>query len=298
MRKLGYEKRKNRMGLVFIAPWVLGMALLFILPLAQLLLYSFTRRVYFDEPLNLTGFEQYARLFTKDAYSLRLLIDSIVGIANPGVLLQTVYITILSLFIAYILKNKFFGRTAARALFFLPVIVTSGIVIKILSGDIMASMMMSGEKASIMIRSIDLTQFMIRSGLPLSVSDLLSNLIDNIFNLTWRSGVQILLLLAGLQTVPPNLYEAASIDGATGWETFWFVTFPMVSPVLLVTAVYTLIEGFSDYNNEFQQSIISYARAQDFSYSAALSWVYFIVSLILVGALLLMTRKRMVYLAD
>ncbi|MFQ8952152.1 MAG: ABC transporter permease subunit, partial [Oscillospiraceae bacterium] len=83
-------------------------------------------------------------------------------------------------------------------------------------------------------------------------------IINSMFDLTWQSGVQILLLLSAINNIPSSFYEAAVMDGATAWEKFWKITFPTVTPTLLVSVIYTVIDGFTDYDNKVMQLLRSY----------------------------------------
>lgn len=297
MRKpLSYERKKQLIGYVFVAPWILGGAYFFLLPLIQSVIYSLCEVEIKAGGMSLqwAGFSYYYRAFAVDPEAMPLLMKSL-----SGILVQTVYVAILSMFVAIILNQKFAGRSLARAIFFLPVIVTSGIVISIIRGDSSASTLFAGGQSSTMVKSFELTSLLYDIGFPTQVTDFLTKLVDQVLNITWVSGVQILILLAGLQTIPSHLYEAAKMDGATGWESFWFITFPMISPMLLLTTVYSIIDGLSDYANAYQEKIIQYANQYlNYSYGSALSTIYFICTSALVGAIFLITRKRIFYMAD
>ena len=130
-------------------------------------------------------------------------------------------IVIFSLVIGVILNNKFFGRTFARAVFFLPVIVTSGVVISIIQGDAMSSVVLSGSKGGSMVQAFGLTNFMYSLNLPVDIINFISKFTNQMFNFAWKSGVQILLFIGALQTISHDLYEASSIEGATAWDDFW-----------------------------------------------------------------------------
>ena len=96
--------------------------------------------------------------------------------------------------------------------------------------------------------------------------------------------MQILLFMSGVQAIPPQLYESASVDGASEWEKFWKITLPMISPVILMNLVYTIVAFFTDATNPvidyiYKQSFTN----QQFGYGAAMSWVYFAFALLLCG---------------
>ena len=94
----------------------------------------------------------------------------------------------------------------------------------------------------------------------------------------------MLIFLAGLQSISPAIYESCSIDGASSWETFWKITFPMISPMILVNAVYTVIDSFTSADNNVMRYIDTiYEEGDGMVKSSAMSWIYFLIVLILLG---------------
>jgi ABC-type sugar transport system permease subunit len=120
--------------------------------------------------------------------------------------------------------------------------------------------------------------------------------VNKIFDLSWKTGVQILLFLAGLQSVPHTLYEVSSIEGATAWESFWKITFPMVSPIILVNIVYSVIDSFTDYGNEVMRMVAKTSSQMNFHYSATMVWIYFAMICVVVGATVAIISKRIFYI--
>ena len=111
------------------------------------------------------------------------------------------------------------------------------------------------------------------------------NLVNNIFNIINRSGVQMLIFLSGLQSISPAIYESCSIDGASGWETFWKITLPMVSPMILVNAIYTVIDSFTSSSNSVMSYISRvYQEANGNVLSSAMSWMYFLIVILIIAA--------------
>ena len=129
-----------------------------------------------------------------------------------------------------------------------------------------------------------------------SVVNLIVSTSNNIFELSWKSGIQILLFLAGLQVIPGSLYEAASIDGGTKWEMFWKITFPMISPIFMVNLIYTITDTFTTYGNKVMQLIMSTVQEKmKFEYSATLAWIYFLVIILIMGVTYLLVNRKVVY---
>ena len=200
-------------------------------------------------------------------------------------------IVIVSLAIAVVLNRKFFGRTAVRAIFFVPVIVASGIVISILNGDAMASTMMAGQKSSAMLQVSGLTDIMMQMGLPEKMITTVTGMANGIFDYLWKSGIQILLFLAALQTISPSLYEASALEGATGWDNFWKISMPMVSPMILLAFIYSIIDSFTDYDNQYMQKIKDFATSLNVEYSSTLSLLYFVVITLFIGLAYLIIKR-------
>ena len=110
--------------------------------------------------------------------------------------------------------------------------------------------------------------------------------INNIYSIVNRSGVQMLIFLAALQSISPAIYESCKIDGATAWETFWKITFPMISPMILVNAVYTIIDSFTTDSNQVMTYISGvYSRTGGMVLSSAMSWIYFLIVILIVAVI-------------
>jgi len=192
-----------------------------------------------------------------------------------------------SLFSATLLNQKFRGRTLARAIFFLPVILASN---AIASAEQAGLINLIGSGAYLDEMQADLSSYNITSivymlmdvGIPRSFVDYIVSAILGIYDIITSSGVQILIFLAALQAVPSSMYEVAKMEGATAYECFWKITFPMVSPLILTNIIYTIIDSFT--GSPVTTLIYSVAfETQNFGLSAAMSWIYtIIVALILV----------------
>ena len=159
--------------------------------------------------------------------------------------ITTPMILIFSLFIAVILNQEFKGRGFARAIFFLPVIIATGPVYNIISGDIASTGADSGAQFSTLFETdiVDqLLEFVGVMNISAQLSNIINSVVTNIFGLVWSSGIQILIFLAALQNIPVSAKEAASMEGATAWEYFWKITLPYVSPMILANFIYTVID--------------------------------------------------------
>ena len=275
-RMSGIARRRAWTGRLFVLPFTLGFLLLFLYPSLESLRYSFSNVSFAEGVFSVSwlGVDHYVFAFTRDSQFPVLLADTFKNMA-----LQVPVILLFSLFIAMILNQKFHGRMLARAVFFLPVIVTSGIIISLLNEDIFNQTIQTGNQQSTMIfQATGLQQMLISLRIPTTVITTLTEMVSTIFDMLWRSGVQILIFLAAMQGVPTQLYEAARIEGATGWESYWKITFPMISPLIFTCLVYTIIDTFTDYSNELMLTIQQMAFEQlRYAYACAMAWIFFVL---------------------
>lgn len=294
-RPLSYETKKRYYAYGFIALWLVGLVFYFFRPLIAMLRYTVSDIEFTETGYRLVsvGFREFDRALRTDNKFVQQLVGSI-----GTMLYQVPIILFFSLAVALLLNRPFRGRTVARAVFFIPVIVTSGAVLSVLSGS-----GTSGENSLLQTQTNNMfsvtgsSEILYELGLPQQVTELLVDTANDIFGLSWRSGVQILILLAALQTVAPQLYEAARVEGATGWDTFWKLTVPSISPMLLLCLVYSVIDSFVDNDNVLIRYIRSYMGQLDVEYSSTMVLLYSAVVFAIVGLVFLMTR-RLVFYAD
>lgn len=292
---MGIEKRRSIAGILFISPWIIGFLSLFLRPLISSFIYSVSKTTITTDGLKMdfTGFGGYVRAFLTDMYYVRYLFAQLGSMAyNVPVIIA------FSLLMAVIINGRFRGRTFVRSVFFLPVIAGSGIILSIMQGDAMSNSILSGTRSSMLFQTTGLKTILLDMGLGQDIVNFFMSIISGIFVLTWKSGLQILLFLAGLQTVSPSLYESARIEGATRWEIFWKITFPMISPMLVLNVTYTIIDSFTDFSNQVMQYIYSFAKMLDFSYSSVLAIIYFVVVIVVVGIVYAIINRYAVYTVD
>ena len=195
---------------------------------------------------------------------------------------MTPVILVLSLIVAMLLNGKFRGRAMFRAIFFMPVIIMSGPVISSLLGQYALDFSTNSRIV------YDLLSYM-----PSALAAPVEYVLNNLVKILWMSGVQILIFLAGLQSIGSEVYEAASIDGAGAWEKFWQITLPHISPMILICAVYTVIDT-ANYNEGGNINALINSQIFDanymYSYAAAMSWMYFVVIAAVLGLVLLIFK--------
>ena len=276
------QQRRARTGYLFIMPFIIGFVLFMARPMIQSLIMSFHNVVLNPgKGYNMTwvGFDNYHTAVAVDPYFNTRLTDEIGRMA-----VNTIATLVLSFVIAVILNQDFKGRTLCRAIFFLPVILSSGVLPGIEKQnefyDMMAGVAESVQGASGVNISGALQDLLSVSGVGSGVFDVIFQMIDAIYDIIMASGIQIIVFLTGLQAISPSLYEAADVEGCTAWESFWKITFPMVSPLLLVNAIYTIVDFFMKNDNRVMERIyeVMYKDVK-FGVASAMSWIYFGVAL-------------------
>ncbi len=302
-RKAALDAKKARSGWFFVLPFVLGFVLLYIPMLVTSIQFSFSeiKMLEVGYELEFVGIENYRDALFSDANFVRTLTESV-----KQLVLDVPAIVIFSLFMAIMLNQKMIGRAAFRAIFFVPVILTTGLIDQIDQSNIAMSMMSggidtgAGAESGELINSMDITNLLGNMVIGTELVDYVVGIVNNIFNIVNRSGVQMLIFLSGLQSISPAIYESCKIDGASGWETFWKVTFPMISPMILVNTIYTVIDSFTSKSNEVMKYIdqvytgqSNVLRPQELS--SAMSWIYFVIVLALVGLVSLIVSAFVFY---
>ena len=297
-RKLPYEKRKALYGYGFISLWLVGTVFFFLIPLIKSLWYSFNEVSIGTQKMvtEWVGLGKYEYVLNVDEHYTEYLKDMLVE-----TLWKTPLVLIFSLFIAVILNQKFKGRTLARAIFFLPVILATGPVYKIINGDMSSTGNTGAAQFSTMFSTDlvgELLQFLGIYGLSDNMSSMISTIADNIFGIVWSSGIQILIFLAALQNIPPSAKEAAQVEGATAWEYFWKITFPYVSPFILANLIFTVIDSFTSPTNTVMKRILAMKEDWKFGEASAMAWIYFLIVLGAIGLITVTVNKLIYYEVD
>lgn len=284
---LGLTGRRALWGCVFLTPWFVGMAVFALGPFIQSLVISFSEvNLFKGFSLEFVGPSHYREAFFVDARFVPLLLRTLADSVMDVPIILT-----FSLIAALLVNQRIRGLGFYRAVFFLPVVVVSGIVVELLLrqgvGDIMY-----GGLASIL--------FMLSRYLSDNTVMLIASFLSRILTSLWRSGVQIVLFLAGLQGIAGYYYEAARVDGATDWEVFWKVTLPMLTPIILVNIIYTIVDSFTDVLNEMLFFIKDIGFAGNFrlGYAAALGWIYFVVIFLIIAVIALSSRRWVFYAGE
>ena len=288
------DRRKARAGWIFVLPFVLGFILIYLPMVVDSIKYSF----YNIEVLRGGGFEiipvgwtHYRNALLDDPDFAQILVTGLLDM-----IFDIPMILIFSLFMAVLLNQKMVGRAAFRAIFFIPVILSTGLMESIEAQNIMGDYMDSAEgiddgsgssAASDLVSAMDIEALFSGMAVGQGLVEYVVVAINRIYDIVNRSGVQMLIFLAGLQSISPAIYESVQIDGASAWETFWKITFPMISPMILVNAVYTVIDSFTAENAvmTYINSIATEIPNMGSAISAAMSWIYFLMVIAILGVL-------------
>ena len=296
--------RKNRAGYLFIAPFLFGMLFIFLPALAESFKYSleFAAIKFNYVEQEYIGFENYVEAVTNDTDFLPMLYSAI-----RGTLVDLVVILFFSFFIANVLNQKFIGRGAARTIFFLPVLVATGIIagadVNNMATSFFSSSSNTGESISTAFSGnfspfFDLRSLLESANLNSTLTGVIIYAVDNTYSVVNSSGVQILIFISALQSIPSSLFEASKVEGATKWEEFWKITFPILTPMILVNIVYTIIDSFTNPKYEILQYILdnSFTHSRGIGYACAMSWMFFVIILLCLGIICGILSKRIQYL--
>ena len=246
-KKLSLLQKRALTGFAFITPWLIGFLWFYVKSLIQAVRFSLSKMEMLESggyTLKFTGLDNFKYALFQDPTYNQILATSI-----RDIIIDVPLIIFFSLFIAMICNGKFKGRTLVRAILFLPIIMNAGAINNAIE---MAREAVTGGVAAVsaeVASGVNVDYFMslfMDLGFPVALLDYITAAVGRIFDIVQASGVQIIIFIAALQSVPGALYEVAKIEGATGYETFWKVTFPMVSPLIITNVVYTIVDSFVD----------------------------------------------------
>ncbi|MBR4762082.1 MAG: sugar ABC transporter permease [Clostridia bacterium] len=282
----GIESLRRRYGYTFVAHWIVGLIVFFAVPLIYSIMYSFGSNEMSDSGfvIKFVGFKNYSDALFVDPDFLNNIRDSVVSMFY-----SLPMIVAISFILAVLLNQKYRGRTIMRIIFFLPVIIESSVVVRLLSDASINSPIFnfSTEGQGIM----DYDAILGNLSLPTQIIDFLTFFLKNAVSLTWSCGVQIILFLAGLQSIPESLYEVSKIEGANKWEEFWQITVPMLRHVLSLVIIYTMISKFTASDNIIVSNAIELMRNLNYNAASAMLWFYFVIVLAVIGLVLFLYNR-------
>lgn len=278
------KRRKAIIGLAFVSPWIVGFFVFTLYPMLYSLFLSFhqVKITPVGVKTKYIGFENFNYAFFSDPVFLEKILNYVMEM-----MLNVPIIIVFSLIIALLINQKIKFRGMFRTIFFLPVIITSGPVIN--------ELLSQGASSIPNIEQYGMFT-MIENSLSPIIAEPILYLFKQIIMVLWFSGVQILIFLAGLQKVDRSMYEAARIDGASAWESFWKVTLPVLMPLVIVNVIYTIVYVSTFALNEIIILIKNnmFSTITGFGYATAIAWIYFIIIMIVLAIWtgLLRMKKR------
>jgi ABC-type sugar transport system permease subunit len=281
-RKMKPSVREALNGYFFVAIWIIGFGIFTLAPLIETFRYSINQVTIQATGIDLVPLQwaNYTRALFTDPSFLELLIEYVIE-----TLVSVPIVIIFSLIIALFLNLDFKFKGLFRTIFFLPVVITSGPVIKELTAQGATSVPQIANSAVI-------AEFLFE--LPRYLRNPIEYLLTSFILILWFSGVQILIYLSGLQKIDESLYEAAAIDGASAWESFWKITLPSLAGTTVVNAVYTVIALSHFSENKVIQYIYgqTYAVQGGIGYASAMSFIYFLALILLLGIIFMLLNFR------
>ena len=298
------RKRNAITGYLFIAPFILGFLLFLFKPMLESLRMSFSEvtiaaatqkggKGFVMKTITTWKESNYYQAFFDDPNYKNQLVEALKNMA-----IQVPAIIIFSFFIALLLNQEFKGRGFVRAIFFLPVILSSGVLVGLeYNNALMASMKGAIEEAGSGINITATLETILRTtGFGGKILEPVFQIIEAVYDVALASGIQIVIFISALQTVSPSMYEAAKIEGCTAWESFWKITFPLVSSMILVNLVYTTIDFLMRTDNQVMTTITRKVTPEmEYGLSAAMAWSYFAIVAVVLGIVAAIISKKVYY---
>ncbi len=287
-------------GLLFISPWIVGFLAFYVRSFIMTIQFALSE-VNVNPGVGgyttrFLGLENFVYEFTKHPRFSQTLVTSL-----QDILIDVPLIVFFSLFMALLLNKKFTGRTLVRAIFFIPVIMNADAIVSAI--EMARSAMMGGVSATSAAISestsggVNIEYYLSlfkELALPDSLLDYVVGAIGRLNDIISASGVQIVIFIAALQSIPSSLYEVAKIEGATGYETFWKVTFPMVLPHIITNIVYTVVDSFT--NSQIVDMAYETAYTdQIWGLSSAMSLTTTVLICLILGIVCGLIQKRTFY---
>jgi len=266
------------MSYISISPWLIGFAVFFVFPLLFSIILSFLKWSFNGSTFVWLDNYKYALFEDKDFwYSL--------GVTLGYGVVSIPFTILFSFILALLINQKVKGIGFFRMVYFLPVVAASDVVVAKIGPEIFSKMVNV---------SVTLETFGIQ------VSQNVQNFISLFSTLItlglWRVGIQMLIFLAGLQSIDPQVYEAAEIDGASWWKSLWAITIPLLGPFTVINIVFTVIESFTNVftiarvlarGRSVTPFFMDYVYRLSFEeyklgYGSAVSWIFLFIVISLV----------------
>lgn len=296
-KKRSLSAKKSWLGFYFILPFIFGFLFFFLYPFIQSIVFSMSRLVINPDGYSLAfvRWENYRKALLVHPDFLRVFLTTI-----SNILADVPLIIFFSIFAALLLNQRFKGRLLVRTIFFLPVIMGAGIILALERTDFMTELLQTGQDLpGGFLSGSSLKAFLLQLKLPELGLKYILNIVDKVPIIIRASGIQILIFLAGLKAIPSSLYEASKVEGATGWEDFWFITLPLISPLIVTNIVYTVIDSFTAGSNDLVKLIRDTAfGGAGYGVSTAMANLYFFTIALLLAITVAISARWVFYQED
>ena len=289
-------QRRAFSGYFFVLPLLLGLAFVFVPNLIQTFRFAVNDIALSNEgyTLNSVGMKYFKEAFDTDPHFVPYLIASM-----KSFITDIPVILIFSLFIASILNTKFHGRGVARIIFFVPVILATGVIATVETTTGIIGIVEESRQLDIGLSAgekVEIATLLTQINLPSQLIELIGGAIAGLYDIVKSSGMQIYILLAGMQEISPSLYEAAEVEGCNKWEFFWKITFPMIGAQIKVCVVYTIIDILADDQGTLVDYINGLAfRNNMYAQGTAMYVIYLGCIAVVIGIVLVLLQKMIRY---
>lgn len=291
-----YRKQKYVWGILFSLPWMIGMAVFFLPSFIKSIWWSFNNVAPTSNGLQVTfvGIQNYIELFRSYVIDGNTVFSVELYLFIQNLVIDLPIILIFSILIAVFLNKPFKGHKLVKAIFFIPVIYNITLITDTLSKGFGQYIDDSTGTSQMFVQQI--TSFFLEIGLGQSLMGIVLNAIDRIFMIVNLSGIQILIFIAAIQSIPNQLYEAAKMEGATKYEIFWKITMAMITPLILTAAVFTVVDSFT---RAPIYRFLDFAMTQNrYGLAATISISYFAINVAIIGIVFLLMKGRVFYYDD
>lgn len=287
-RKKSIETLKSRYGLMFISPWIIGMILFVLVPVLKSAYYSFASISISEDGVNTSfvGLKNLTEILVKDPTYPDDLLEAITNMC-----ISLPFILVVSMVLALLLNGKYKGRIFFRGLYFLPVIIASGVILDLFLEAAASKATEAAVSTTATFGMIDFGTVLEGLNLPSGIESILSEALSQIFMLVWQSGIQTILIIAGLQSIPELLYEVAKVEGATKWEEFWFITLPMMMRTMLLVVIFSIVELVSANTNSIVERAYTQFNAMEYGLGSAMLWFYFLIVGVIISLLFVIYNR-------
>lgn len=291
-----YKKQKYVWGIIFTTPWLIGMILFFVPSFAKSIWWSFNTVAPSNDGLMISfvGIENYIELFRSYVVDGNSVFSVELYLFVQNLIIDLPIILIFSILIAIFLNKPFKGHNVIKAIFFIPVIYNFTLISDTLSKGFGQYIDSSTGADQMFVQQ--LSAFFLDIGIGKSLMGIVLQAVDRIFMIVNLSGIQILIFIAAIQSIPVQLYEAAKMEGATKYVMFWKITIAMITPLILTAAIYTVVDSFT---RAPIYRFLDFAMTQNrYGLAAGISVSYFIINIGIIAAIYLAMKGRVFYYDD